>query len=90
MPHLLPLVASIKSKDEKVHKQSKRSLRRVHSEGDLAYMGQAAEYCATRHVGYTYRRCGTLCSGFRFPASDDSNLHIVINHYHGREEMVRP
>ena len=73
------LIESIKSKDEKVYQLSERVVRRAHQEDDLANLGQAAEFSSPGNGYHRHSRCSTLDHRLRFPASDDSNLHIVIN-----------
>ena len=70
-------LASIKSKDEKIHKLSKGVLLRDDKEGLMAYMGQIAEFCHSCDGGFCDFRCRHLHHGLRFPESDVCHLHIV-------------
>jgi len=73
---------SITSKDEKVHKLSKRILHRVDQESILAYLGETSELSDSRHDSYA-GLCGChFRYGLCIPSSDDFHLHHVISLYY--------
>lgn len=45
----------------------------------MAHLGETPEFCHSCNGNNRAACCNTLCYRLRFPASDDCNLHIVIN-----------
>ena len=88
-PSRFHFAASIKCKDEKVYQLLQRVFHRAHQEDDLADVGETSELRSARYRHDHRSRPGALGDRFRFPISDDRNLHIVILTRYGRYEMVR-
>ena len=88
-PSRFHFAASIKCKDEKVYQLLQRVFHRTYQEDDVADVAEAAKLRAPRHRHDRPPGCGSLGDRFRFPISDDRNLHFVILTRYGRNEMVR-
>ena len=88
-PSRFHFAASIKCKDEKVYQLLQRVFHRAHQEDDLADVVEAAKLRPPRHCHDRPPGRRALGDRFRFPISDERNLHVVILTRYGRNEMVR-